>query len=230
MFRDDLQFGILINLESVFNLRYTVFVHIQAVNNSVMGAKIRAMPWLRNMRDLKLLMRCRRSFSGCGMEHVPGAFPLDGCQYLINGCPQQIGTEITRDASLKIVDTLWTVILGIGRWPCCCLFCLWKLPIRWLCITVTGSLFNERTYNTTNSWRSVDAHLQNGAESVLLSLLRIQIANMSVMHNGDPITVQWPYLQDHKSLTLQWRSFSEWGRDCAVVSFAYKSCQYISYA
>jgi len=42
--------------------------------------------------------------------------------------------------------------------PCCCLFCLHKLPICRLCITETKLLFNYRTYKTTNRWRSVDAH------------------------------------------------------------------------
>jgi len=43
-------------------------------------------------------------------------------------------------------------------WLCCCLFCLQKLPICWLCITATTSWFNCHTYKTTNRWHSVDAH------------------------------------------------------------------------
>jgi len=59
---------------------------------------------------------------------------------------------------LRIVDAPLKLILGMGRWPCCCLFYLNKLPIRRLCITVTKSLFYYRTYMTTNRWRSDDAH------------------------------------------------------------------------
>jgi len=86
------------------------------------------------------------------------------------------------------------------------------------------------TGKTTNRWRSVDTHPQNGVVTIQVYLLPIQAANMSVMHNSDQITVQWPYLQDHKSLTLCWRSISEWGGNGIGDSFAYKSCQYVSYA
>jgi len=66
---------------------------------------------------------------------------------------------------------------------------------------------NYRTYKTTNRWRSVDAHAKNGAVTVLLSLLPIKAANTHVMHNNDQVTCELPYLQDHKSLMLGWRSF-----------------------
>ena len=38
------QFAISINLVSVFHPQYSVFLHRKAVNNTVMHAKIRAMP------------------------------------------------------------------------------------------------------------------------------------------------------------------------------------------
>ena len=56
-------------------------------------------------------------------------------------------------------------------------------------------------------WRSDDAHSQNGAVTVWLSLLPIKAANTSVMHNSDQITVELPYIQNHKSLILRWPSF-----------------------
>jgi len=58
-----------------------------------------------------------------------------------------------------------------------------------------------------NRWRSVDAHAKNGALTVLLSLLPIEAANTSVMHNIDQVTGELLYLQHHKSLTLRWCSF-----------------------
>jgi hypothetical protein len=36
-------------------------------------------------------------------------------------------------------------------------------------------------------------------------------------------------MQDQKSLTLHWRSFSEWGRECVTSSFAYKDRLYRIY-
>ena len=43
--------------------------------------------------------------------------------------------------------------------------------------------------------------------TVLLSLLPREAANRSVIHNIDQVTGELLYLQDHKSLTLRWRSF-----------------------
>jgi hypothetical protein len=75
----------------------------------------------------------------------------------------------------------------------------------------------------------MDAHPQNGVVMVLLSVLTMRAANTSVMHNSDQITVELPYLQNHQSLMLCWRSFSEWGGVCVAVSTAYTSCKYIGY-
>jgi len=147
-----------INLESVFYLWYIVLLPVLEVNNCVMSRKIRVMPWLPYMQELKQLTICWRSFSGCGREHVAVVFATKGCQYLINGCLQPIWTRITQGAKLKIADAPLTLILRMRRWPCCCLFCLNELPICWLCITVTKSLFKYHTCKTTNHWRSVDAH------------------------------------------------------------------------
>jgi len=52
------QFAISINLVSVFHLQYMVFLPSKAFNDTVMQAKLRAKPCLRNMQVLKLLMLC----------------------------------------------------------------------------------------------------------------------------------------------------------------------------
>jgi hypothetical protein len=77
-----------------------------------------------------------------------------------------------------------------------------KRPIRLLFITRTKSLVNDRTYITTNLWRSIDAHSKIGAITMMLSLLPIKAPNKSVMHYNVQVTGELPYLQDHKSLTL----------------------------
>jgi hypothetical protein len=74
------------------------------------------------------------------------------------------------------------LMLRMRRWPCWHLICQLKLPLCPLCITMTKSLVNYRTYNTTNCWRCVDTHAQNGAVTMLVSLLPINAANTSVMH------------------------------------------------
>jgi len=51
MFLQALQFAITITLESLFNLRYVVFLPIMAVNNSGMSLKIEGMPSLPTMHE-----------------------------------------------------------------------------------------------------------------------------------------------------------------------------------
>jgi len=50
------------------------------------------------------------------------------------------------------------------------------------------------------------------------------------MPNSDQVTTQLQYLQDQKSLKLQWRLFSELGSDRVAVSFAFTSCQWMGHA
>jgi len=121
-------------------------------------------------------------------------------------------------------------MLGMGRWPCCYLFCKKKRHIRPLCITMTRSRVKYHTYKTTNHWHSVDAHAKDGAVTVLLSPFTIKVVNTSVMHNNDQVTAELPYLQDHKLLMLCWRSRLEWGGDRVAISIANNSCQYVRYA
>jgi len=126
-----------------------------------------------------------------------------------------------------IVDDLLMLSLRMGRWPYCCLFCLPKLPIHRLCIGATNLLCNYRTNKTTNRWCSIDVHPQNGEVTVLLSLLPIKAASTSVIHKSDQITVYLPDLQNHKSLTLCWLSFSGCVREHVAVVFPSEGCHYL---
>jgi len=98
------------------------------------------------------------SFSGCGRKHVAVVFGSAGSKYLINGCLQPIGTEITQHAKLRLVEAPLRLLLSIARWPRYCVFCQYELPIRQLCIPETKPLLNYSTYKTRNRWHSVDAH------------------------------------------------------------------------
>jgi len=131
---------------------------MEAVNNHVMCAKINVMPCLWYMQDLKLLMLRWCSFSGFCREHVAVVFAFKGCQYLINGCLEPIRTEITQDTMLTIVDTPLTLILRLGRWPCCWLFPLYNMQMHRLWSEVTKLLVNYHTYKTPNCWHSIDAY------------------------------------------------------------------------
>jgi len=119
---------------------------------------MRAMPWLRNMQDLKLLTLRYPAFSGFGTEFDAGVFDSNGCQYLINRCWEPIGTWITHDAKPSIVDSPWMLILRIGQWLCYYLFRIYGLQICPLWITTTKSLVNYHTYKTTNCWLSIEVH------------------------------------------------------------------------
>jgi len=77
-----------------------------------------------------------------------------------------------------------------------------------------------------NRWHSVDAHLDDGAGSMSVSLFPIKVANTLIMDSNNQIAFELPNLQVQNSFTLWWRSFPEWGRECVALSFAYKAIQY----
>jgi len=81
--------------------------------------------------------------------------------------------------------------------------------------------------NTKNCWCSVDAHFQNGAGRVSLSLLHIQAAYTSFMIVCIQLPLRISKLQDKKSLNRRWLSFSGWGRERFSVVVDYKGGQYI---
>jgi len=93
-----------------------------------------------------------------GIEHAAIVSASEGSKYLIYGWLQPIATQDSKDGKLKIDDALVTLIFKMRQWRCALLFCLWRLPICWLCIPATKSHFNYHAYKTTNHWCSVDAH------------------------------------------------------------------------
>ena len=52
--------------------------------------------------------------------------------------------------------------------------------------------------------------------------LPIKAANSRYIDVCDHWPFRLPKMQDQQSLTLRWRSLSEWGRECVAFSFAYK--------
>ena len=115
----------------------------------------------------------------------------------------------------------------MGQGACRFLFSHYRLPIHRLCITTDKSLFNYMTYKTQNRWRSVDAHFQNGAGSVLLSLLAWKTANTSFMI----VCIQSPprllIKPDQKSWTRRWLSCSGWGIQRVSLVFSDKGGRFI---
>jgi len=64
---------------------------------------------------------------------------------------------------------------------------------------------------------------------ISLGYLPMMAANPSFKGVCDQEPFKLPEMQEHKSLTLLWRSFSRWGRDHVAFSFAYRGCQYFDY-
>ena len=120
-------------------------------------------------------MLCWRSFSEWGGYCVADSFTLKSCQYIGDAQQRQNQCAIPVLTTPPIFDGPLTLILRIGRWPCCCRLCLWKLATHWLCIAVTKSVCNYRTYKTTNRWRAVDAHLDALSNQHLLPFILVFI-------------------------------------------------------
>jgi hypothetical protein len=84
-----------------------------------------------------------------------------------------------------------------------------------------------RRWKTKNCWHSIDAHFQNGAGSVSLSLVLIKAAYTSFMNVCIQLPLRLPKIQDQKSLTCHWLSFPGWGRERFALVSNYKGGQYI---
>jgi len=89
-----------------------------------------------------------------------------------------------------------------------CRSLLWerRLPVGWLEIAATRSLFNYHTYKTNNRWVSIDAHFQDGAGSMMLLFLTLKAANTWFMNGCNHSPRRIPKMHSQNSLTLSWRS------------------------
>jgi len=90
-----------------------------------------------------------------------------------------------------------------------------------------NSHFNNLTYRTKNRWRSIDTHFQNGAVSLILSLLGWNTANTSFMIVCILSPSRLLMMQDQKSLTRRWLSCSGWGKEHVSLVFSYKGGWFI---
>jgi len=91
------------------------------------------------------------------------------------------------------------------------------------------SCFDYRWWKAKNHWCSVDAHLHDGAWSMLLSLVHIRSANTLIMYHINQTTFKIRDYHNQNSLALQWCSFSESGRERVAFSFTYKASQHHVY-
>jgi len=81
-----------------------------------------------------------------------------GCQLPVYRCLRSFATENTQHARPKIIVAPLTLSVQMGQGACSFHVCQSRQPIQLLCITMTNSCFNYRTYMSSNCWPSVDAH------------------------------------------------------------------------
>ena len=82
--------------------------------------------------------------------------------------------------------------------------------------TITdASHFDDPWWKAKNRWHSVGTHIHDGAGNVALSLFPTKVAKTLIMHSNYQIASKLPDLQDQKSFTLRWCSYSEWCREDA---------------
>ena len=95
-----------------------------------------------------------------GSDIVNNNIANQGCEYFGYGLLLLHSPWIIQDARPSIIDALLMLILRMWQRLCCCLFCLYRVPIRWLCLTASKSLPNYLTYKTKNCWCSVDTQFR----------------------------------------------------------------------
>jgi len=105
-------------------------------------------------------------------------------------------------------------------------FSLERLSTHHISTMADASRFDYPYSEHKNSWCSIDPYLQDEAASVSLYHVHMMGANTLIMSSNDRITFYLPDSQDQNLLTLSWRIFSEWGRECFALSVALKASQY----
>jgi hypothetical protein len=96
-------------------------------------------------------------------------------------------------------------------------YCLYRLPILRLWVNAIAQPLNYTWCNTQNRRRSVDAHLQTGAVTMLRSLLLITAANRFIQGMCRSRVLGLFKMQRQNSLTLCWRC------DDAVLTLCWRS-------
>ena len=130
--------------------------------------------------------------------------------------------SITRLLGRKIVDTTVRLIFRMGHRASCFPFCVYRLSILLLCITTEKLLLNYQANKTKTLWPSVDSHFQDGAGSVLLSLLAKKGGNTFIMCIHYQIEFWLHNLQHFELVMLLWCSLCHRrNRDMEPFTLAY---------
>jgi hypothetical protein len=87
--------------------------------------------------------------------------------------------------------------------------------------------FKLPDFQDEKRWRSIDSHCQNGARSVVLSILHWNIANTTCMRDYVQSPPRQLMIQDPKSLTSRWLLRSGWCIYPVIIGFSYKGSGFI---
>jgi len=131
------------------------------------------------LQSEKSLPLCWNSFWGDSSDVIASVFPHEGGPYFhyVSQRPSLLWiTWLTRP---KIIDVLLTLIFRMGQEACRFLFWLYRRPMPHFWMSATNRHSDFPRCQTNKRWRSIDAHFQDGAESMSLSVLIIQAANTS---------------------------------------------------
>jgi len=108
------------------------------------------------------------------------------------------------------------------------LFVLWRRLILclWLCVTCRPP--DYPIYVTSNRWRSVDAHFQDGVGIIGLSIFPIDVVKTSFLTVWNLSPTRLPRICDQQLLTLRWPLFSGCCRARCSVRFHLEGRLYIT--
>jgi len=110
------------------------------------------------LHDQKSLTLRWRSFPAWGCYHIAFSFAYKRGRYVSYGQQRAHRLPINSLTNPKVVEAPLSLIFRMMLLLCRCLFCLLRLAIHWLWITVSKSLPNWVANKSKNSWRSSDAH------------------------------------------------------------------------
>jgi len=120
---------------------------------------------------------------------------------------------INNDERQIIVNAELMLICKKGQGVCHFLCCLYRRPILCLCITTSKFLSNYLTYMIESSWCSFDTDFRNGAGSMSLSLLPIEVAKILSMYVLNQLPLSLTRLGNQWLFMLYCHSFLEWGKE-----------------
>jgi hypothetical protein len=215
---------------------------IKNANTSIMGKCRSTAHGLCKMQHTKLLTLCWRSFSDWGGVAVSiyTILPIKAANTSIMGKCLSTALGLCKMQHTKSLTLCW------------CSFSDWACDHVTIPFAHNGGQYVDSGYLPslrpgiihdatlkiidtvlTLYWRCVDAYLTlcwcsfGGVAVSIHTIMPIKAANTSIMGKWCGTALELCKMQHTKSLTLCWRSFSDWACNHVTMSFAHNGGQYI---